>query len=61
MSRPKKSNKNPWLERCTEVVLILVIASLGWMVLAEESWLRLPTLEAEVLAIVACCSWPWRW
>ncbi|MBM4072548.1 MAG: hypothetical protein FJ271_27000 [Planctomycetes bacterium] len=42
-----------WLERLTALTLLLVIAALGWMILAEDlpTWLRLATAEAEVIVV----------
>lgn len=42
-----------YLERLTALTLLLVIAALGWMILAEDlpAGLRLATVEAEVIAV----------
>ena len=42
------------LERVASGVLLLVIASLGWIMLAayQPTWLRLPSLELEVLLVL---------
>jgi uncharacterized iron-regulated membrane protein len=47
-----------WLERVTAMVLVLVILAVGWMMVAEElpGWLRLPTVEAEIVAVVGLLS-----
>jgi hypothetical protein len=43
------------LERLTALTLLLVIAALGWMILAEDlpAWLRLATVEAEVILVAS--------
>ena len=42
------------LELVASGVLLLVIASLGWIMLAayQPDWLRLPSLELEVLLVL---------
>ena len=42
------------LERIAATVLMLVILTLGWIILvsSEPTWLRLPTLEMEVVLIL---------
>lgn len=42
------------LELIAATVLVLVISSLGWIILAasKPDWLRLPSLEAEVLVVL---------
>lgn len=42
------------LELVASGVLLLVIASLGWIMLAayQPEWLRLPSLELEVLLVL---------
>lgn len=47
-----------WLERITATALVLVILAVGWMIVAEDlpSWLRLPTVQAEVVTAVALLS-----
>jgi hypothetical protein len=45
----------PFLEWSTAVILVLVLAALGWMVVAEylpQSW-RLLSLQAEILGVLA--------
>ena len=43
------------LELVASGVLLLVIASLGWIMLAayQPTWLRLPPLELEVLLVLS--------
>jgi hypothetical protein len=43
-----------WLERLTAVVLLLVIASVVWMVCVafQPDWLRLPSVEMEVVVVL---------
>jgi hypothetical protein len=44
-----------WLERVTAAVLVAVLLAVVWMVVvADQSlpWLRLPTVEAEVVVVV---------
>jgi hypothetical protein len=42
-----------WLERLTAAILLLVIVSLGWMVAVayEPDWLRLISVEVEVIIV----------
>jgi hypothetical protein len=52
----KTNNSTPflWLEWLTAVVLMLVLAALGWMAAADQlpaSW-RVLSLEAEVFAVL---------
>jgi len=43
------------LELVASGVLLLVIASLGWIMLAayQPDWLRLPSLELEVILVLS--------
>jgi hypothetical protein len=43
------------LELVASGVLLLVIGSLGWIMLAayQPAWLRLPTLELEVVLVLS--------
>jgi hypothetical protein len=43
-----------WLERLTAVVLVLVIAAVGWMVCVtvQPSWLRLASVETEAVVVL---------
>jgi hypothetical protein len=45
----------PWLERITAFVLLLVLAALGWMVLAtwRPEWGRWVALEVQVWVVLA--------
>lgn len=47
-----------WLERVTATVLVLVILAVGWMIFAEDlpAWLRLATVQAEIVAVVGLLS-----
>jgi hypothetical protein len=47
-----------WLERLTAVVLVVVIAVVGWMVCvaAEPRWLRLRSVEEEAVAVLGILS-----
>jgi hypothetical protein len=52
--RPRSSNPFPRLEWVTAVVLVLVLAALGWMAVADllpDSW-RLLSLEGEILVLL---------
>ena len=44
-----------FLELVASGVLLLVIASLGWIMLAayQPDWLRLPSLELEVVLVLS--------
>jgi hypothetical protein len=45
-----------WLERLTAIVLVAVLLSVVWMVAVADptlEWLRLPSLEAEVVVVIA--------
>lgn len=46
------------LEFVASGVLLLVLFSLGWIMLAaaQPTWLRLPSLELEVLVVVGLLS-----
>ena len=46
------------LELVASGVLLLVIVSLGWIMLAayQPNWLRLPTLELEVVVVLSLFS-----
>jgi hypothetical protein len=50
--RPRRAD--PRLERLTAIVLMAVLASLGWMTLVSylPDLARLPSLEAEVIAVL---------
>ena len=45
----------PWLERLTAAVLLLVLAALGWMVLAawRPGWANSIALEVQVWVVLA--------
>ena len=52
--RQRDSTSLPLLERGTAVVLVLVLAALGWMAVADllpGSW-RLLSLRAEILGVL---------
>jgi hypothetical protein len=58
---PVRSEANPpiraglrWLEQATATVLVAVLAGLAWVltVAYQPDWLRLPSAEAEVIAMV---------
>ncbi len=51
---PGRPSEFPVLERLTAAVLLLVLAALGWMVLAARfpAWAELLPLEAEIVLIV---------
>lgn len=46
------------LEFVASGVLLLVLLSLGWMMLAaaQHTWLRLPSVELEVVLVVSLLS-----
>lgn len=58
MKADKSNTSYLWLERLTAMVLVLVILAVGWMMVADDvpDWLRLPSVEAEIVAIVALLS-----
>lgn len=58
-SDPEQCRKQPrsilWMERIAAFVLLLVISGLGWIILVSyrPDWLRLPTVEAEVVLVLS--------
>jgi hypothetical protein len=52
----KKNDSTPFLllEWLTAAVLVLVLAALGWMAVADRlpALYRLPSLEAEILVVI---------
>ena len=53
--RLREPKSYPLLELVTAIVLVLVLAALGWMAMADhlpQSW-RLLSLEAEIIGILA--------
>jgi uncharacterized membrane protein (DUF485 family) len=52
----KQENGRPrqLLEQLTAVVLLAVVISLGWMILAayQPAWIRLPSVEMEIVIIL---------
>jgi ethanolamine permease len=53
-SPPQGPAWSRWLEWVAAAALLLVLAALGWMALAERlpAWGRLPSLEAEILLVL---------
>ena len=53
-----KDRKHPWLERITAAVLLLVIAALGWIILAafRPEWNDWASQAVQVLVILALLS-----